>query len=63
MVCGTFMLTGLSNADADKYVNMYKMNKPPPTSVTKSAEPGGNTYSVMAIFPPCPPGTTHDPNN
>ena len=58
MVCGTFTLTGLSSADADNYVNMFKMNKPPPTSVTKNPEAGG-TYGVVAVFPPCPAGTTH----
>ena len=63
MVCGTFTLTGLSGADADTYVNMYKMNKPPPVSVTKNPEPGGSTYSVVAVFPPCPAGTSHDTNN
>jgi hypothetical protein len=63
MVCGTFTLTGLTSADADDYVNIYKMNKPPPISVNKTPEPGGATFSVVAVFPPCPPGTTHDTNN
>jgi len=58
MVCGTFTRKGVSQAQLQMVVNLFKANIPPPTSVTSTKENDG-TYTVVATWPPCPPDTTH----
>jgi hypothetical protein len=58
VVCGTFTATTNSKADADEQAQNYRDNDPPPTSVTVT-QGTDNTWTVTAIWPPCPPGTTH----
>ena len=60
MTCGTFTITQVPAADVDETVADFKANVPPPTSVTKTAD-GSGTYTVTAVFPDCPPNTTHSP--
>ena len=60
MTCGTFIVR---NVPADKLqlrMDLYKKNDPPPTSVTSAAD-GNGTYTITAVFPPCPENTTHGP--
>jgi hypothetical protein len=57
MVCGTFRREKLSETEADIAVVGYQSNDPPPVSVTKTKENG--TWTVTAVFSPCPPNTTH----
>lgn len=59
MVCGTFTMTQVPANNVAGVVARYKANVPPPTSVTSTQQPDG-TYTVVAVFPPCPPNTTHD---
>ena len=58
MVCGTFTATTSSRTDADEQAQNYRDNDPPPTNVTVAQAPDGN-WTVTAVWPPCPPGTTH----
>ena len=58
MICGTFTKRGLSKNEADLTAKLFKLNNPPPTSVTETPD-GSGTYTVVATWPPCPAGTTH----
>jgi hypothetical protein len=58
MICGTFTMTDIPDAEADVIVASYKSTKPPPTSVTKTKEADGS-WTVVATYPPCPATTTH----
>jgi hypothetical protein len=59
MTCGTFTTDSVPAAEADSVVAMFKANVPPPTSVTKTGNADG-TFKIVATFPPCPAGTTHN---
>jgi hypothetical protein len=58
MVCGIFSATTSSRTDADEQAQNYRDNDPPPISVTVT-QGVDNTWVVTAVWPPCPPGTTH----
>lgn len=58
MVCGTFTATTSSKADANEQAQNYLDNDPPPISVTVT-QGANSTWTVTAVWPPCPPGTTH----
>ena len=58
MVCGTFKISKVPASDVDETMSDFEANVPPPTSVTKSQD-GDGTYTVTAVFPPCPDNTTH----
>jgi hypothetical protein len=62
MACGTFTVKQIPQAKLQQTIDLFNANKPPPTSVT-SAPDGAGTYTVMAVFPPCPPNTTHSPSS
>jgi hypothetical protein len=61
MACGTFTVRRVPQAQLQQTLDLFKANKPPPISVTSSAD-GAGTYTVTAIFPPCPANTTHSVN-
>ena len=58
MICGTFTLNKVPAADVDNVVAAFQANDPPPTSVTKTPD-GAGTFTVVAAWPPCPPGMSH----
>jgi hypothetical protein len=58
MACGTFTVTKVPQLKLQQTIDLFKANKPPPTSVTSTAD-GMGTYTVIAKFPPCPPNTSH----
>lgn len=58
MVCGTFTLKKIADADVAGVVARFKANVPPPLSVTQTKQADG-TWTVVATFPPCPPNTSH----
>ncbi|HEX8668998.1 MAG TPA: hypothetical protein VF727_11580 [Allosphingosinicella sp.] len=60
MVCGTFTLRKVPEAEVADTVALFEANVPPPNSVT-SAPDGEGTFTVTAVFPPCPPEMEHDP--
>ena len=60
MVCGTFTVAGVAQADLKNSIALYKASKPPPTSVS-SAQDADGTYTITIVYPACPPGVTHDP--
>ena len=60
MACGTFTQKGVPADQLQNAVLLWKASKPPPTSVTSKQDPDG-TYTITAVFPDCPPGTSHDP--
>lgn len=61
MVCGTFTMNNIPQTNVDAVVARFKANKPPPTSVTKNQAADG-TWTVIAVFPPCPADTSHTPD-
>jgi hypothetical protein len=58
MTCGTFKMTAIPDGYQDAVENGFKTGKPQPTSVTKTKN-ADNTWTVVAVFPPCPPNTSH----
>ena len=62
MVCGTFSIGSIPDGQQDAIYNGFESNIPPPTSVTKTQGADG-TWTVTAVWPPCPAGTTtaHSP--
>ena len=59
MPCGTFTMRNVSAADLASRIAIFEANQPPPDSV--SSQPDGNgAFTIIAIFPPCPPDTEHD---
>ncbi len=62
MICGTFSTVVPTEADANVAVMLYKLNSPPPNSVTKTKDPApATTWTVTADFGACAPNTTHSP--
>jgi hypothetical protein len=61
MPCGTFKVAKVSQAEVQGTIDLFEANVPPPTSVT-SAPDGDGTFTVTAVFPPCPANTTHSPD-
>jgi hypothetical protein len=59
MTCGTFKTSQVPADQVDDVMSGYQANVPAPTSVSK-AEDADGTYTVTAVFPDCPPSTTHD---
>ena len=60
MVCGTYTVSGVAQDDLQRRMNIWRATKPPPTSVTAEQDDDG-TYTITAVFPPCPDDTTHSP--
>jgi hypothetical protein len=58
MACGTFTVSNVPQTELQQTIDLFKANIPAPTSVT-SAPDGSGTFTVTAVFPPCPAGTTH----
>ena len=58
MVCGTFSIKKIADADVDGVEERFRLNDPPPNSVTREKQTDG-TWTVTAVFPPCPENTTH----
>jgi hypothetical protein len=61
MPCGTFTVKNVPQAKLQQTIDLFKANKPPPQDVTSEAD-GAGTFTVIAVFPPCPPDTTHSPS-
>ena len=59
MVCGVFTTSKVPDGFQGAVVALYKANDPPPTSVTSTQDADG-TWTVIATWPPCPPGTVHE---
>ncbi|MBV8564930.1 MAG: glucosaminidase domain-containing protein [Methylobacteriaceae bacterium] len=59
MTCGTFTISRVPASDVDQVMQEFEASDSPPNSVTKQADSSG-TFTVIAVFPPCPPNTTHD---
>ncbi len=57
MVCGTFVQSGVPKNDLQHRVAMW--NATGATNVSWTAHADG-TFTVTAVFPPCPDNTTHD---
>ena len=57
MTCGVWQRL-VPTDQADQVAGYYKMNVPPPLSVTITPYGDGKAL-VVAVFPPCPPDTTH----
>ena len=60
MVCGTFTVQDVPAEALQETMDIWRGNDPPPMTVTSSQNADG-TYTVTAVFPPCPEGTTHEP--
>ena len=58
MACGTFTVKRVTQAKLQQTIDLFKANDPPPTSVTSAAD-GSGAFTVTAVFPACPPNTTH----
>ena len=58
MPCGTFTVSKVPQATLQQTIVLFQANQPPPNSVT-SAVDGQGTYTVTAVFPPCPDNTAH----
>jgi hypothetical protein len=61
MICGTFTITKISDADVDGVVARFKATVPPPLSVTKTKQSDG-TWTVVATYPPCAANVSHSPS-
>ncbi len=63
-ICGTFTMSGIPNGQQNAVVNGYENTVPKPLSVTPSQAADG-TWTVVAVWPPCPVTTTvvHTANN
>jgi len=57
MVCGTFTETSVPKNALQHRVAMWNANGA--TNVTWNADDAG-TYTITAVFPPCPDNTSHD---
>jgi hypothetical protein len=62
MVCGVFTVKAVPADQVDQVADLFQTNDPPPTSVTKTPD-GSGAFTVVATWPPCPTGTTHDPGD
>ncbi|MBV9785975.1 MAG: hypothetical protein JO264_19405 [Acidisphaera sp.] len=63
MTCGTFRITDIGDDEVDGVVKRFNANRPPPISpASKKRQPDG-LWTVTAIWPPCPPNTSHDPGS
>ena len=58
MACGTFTIRKVPAAKLQETIDLFQANMPPPNSVT-SAPDGNGTFTVVAVFPPCPENTSH----
>jgi hypothetical protein len=58
MACGTYTVAKVPPGNVANVTALFQANVPPPNSVT-SAPDGTGTYTVTAVFPPCPANTTH----
>ena len=61
MACGTFTITSVAQADVQQTLEMFRASTPAPTRLTSEAD-GSGTFTVTAVFPDCPPNTSHDPS-
>jgi hypothetical protein len=58
MTCGTFTTTDMQADEADELEALHRATTPPPISLTRTQQPNG-LFTIVAVFPPCPAGTTH----
>ena len=58
MTCGTFTVNKVTDAKRQQTMDLFNANDPAPTSVTSTAD-GTGTYTIVAVFPPCPTNTKH----
>lgn len=58
MACGTFTVKKVPQSKLQQTIDLFKANKPPPTSVTSTPD-GTGTFTVVAVFPACPVNTSH----
>ncbi len=58
MICGTFTLRNVPEEELASTISGFKATDPPPNDVTSEAD-GPGTFTVKAIFPPCPPELIH----
>lgn len=57
MICGTQTRTGLTAAEVPWVIALFKKIAPPPTSVVSKQE-ADQSFTVVATWPACPPGTS-----
>lgn len=58
MICGSFARARLNAGQAAEVAQGFRDNDPPPIEVRTTVADDG-TFTVTAIFPPCPADTTH----
>jgi hypothetical protein len=58
MTCGTFTTANIPADQVNMVEGLYRAGTPAPTSVAWTQQADGS-YTVTAVYPPCPPGTTH----
>jgi hypothetical protein len=58
MICGTFQKTGLDQATADLIAQGYGSTSPAPLNVNTTQAVDGS-WTVTAIYPPCPANVLH----
>jgi hypothetical protein len=61
-ICGTFKTTDVSTNDVDNVVAIYQATVPAPVRVDKKQD-APNSWTVTAVWPPCPQNTSHSTNN
>lgn len=57
MACGTYTVKNVPQSELDEAMAIWRASQPTP-QVTSQPD-GGGTFTVTAVFPPCPPNTTH----
>lgn len=58
MACGTYTVSKVTQNNLPNVMALFQATKPPPTSVTSAPDANG-TFTVTAVFPPCPANTSH----
>lgn len=59
MVCGTFTVKNVPQDKLEQTMAIWRASTPTP-NVTSAKDDG--TYTVTAVFPPCPANVKHDPS-
>ncbi len=60
MLCGIHTESGVPEEELSFRKSMWEANGA--TSITSKADAGG-TYTITAVFPPCPEGASPDKHN
>lgn len=58
MICGTFTVTKISDADVAGVVARFKATVPAPLDVSQTKQADG-TWTVVATYPPCGDNVSH----